>query len=524
VVGSGPAGIACAQALLKAGAKVTLLDAGARLEPEREARLASLRALPLERWTPESLGFLREGVAVTAAGIPMKRAYGSDFPFREPAPLPLGHHGVEGKPSYARGGLSNVWGASVMPFRRQDMDGWPIALEDLEPHYRAVLVEMPFSARADRLGTDFPLYHDHPATLRESSQAAALLRDLEARHARLLDRGVSFGASRLAVQGSSNGKKGCIYCAQCMYGCPFGYIYNSADMIERLRAEGGFEYRPGVLVEEVVEAGGGVVVKGRELGSGAPLDVRADRVFLACGVFSTARVLLASLDAYGRKVRALDNCYFLFPLLRYRRQKEAARESLHTLAQVFLEIDDAAIGSHTTHLQVYTHNELFRKQVGNMLGAVDSVLGPAVERLLLARMLLVQGYLHSDLSPGMTLTLARGVGGQPDVLELAGTPNSQARPAISAVLRRLRAERSSLRAFPLGQALRVGAPGRGFHTGGTFPMSASPGPFETDAMGRPSGMSRVHVVDASVFPSLPATTITLSVMANAHRIGAEAAA
>jgi glycine/D-amino acid oxidase-like deaminating enzyme len=29
VVGSGPAGIACAQALLKAGAKVTLLNAGA---------------------------------------------------------------------------------------------------------------------------------------------------------------------------------------------------------------------------------------------------------------------------------------------------------------------------------------------------------------------------------------------------------------------------------------------------------------------------------------------------------------
>ena len=37
-------------------------------------------------------------------------------------------------------------------------------------------------------------------------------------------------------------------------------------------------------------------------------------------------------------------------------------------------------------------------------------------------------------------------------------------------------------------------------------------------------VERVHVVDASVFPSLPATTITLSVMANAHRIGAVAAA
>jgi choline dehydrogenase-like flavoprotein len=516
--------MACAQALLKAGARVTLLDTGMQLEPERQASLASLRAVPHEQWTPASLSFLRDGVTVTAGGIPSKRAYGSEFPYREPAPHLIVHNGVEGKPSYARGGLSNVWGASVLPFRSQDISGWPITVEDLEPHYRAVLSAMPLSARIDRLGERFPLYHDHPAALQPSSQAAALLQDLEAAHGRLLDHGVCFGTSRLAVQARSNGGQGCVYCAQCMYGCPFGYIYNSADMIDRLRAHGGFEYRPGVLVEEVAETGGEVAVKGRDLGSGEALQIRADGVFLACGVFSTARVLLASLDAYGHAIRALDNCYFLFPLLRYRGQKGSARESLHTLAQVFLEIDDPAIGPHTTHLQVYTHNELFRKQVSNMLGLLDGPLGPAVERLVLTRMLLIQGYLHSDLSPGMTLMLSRRENDKPAELELASEPNANTRPALSAVLRRLWAERRSMRAIPVGRALRVGAPGRGFHTGGTFPMRSQPGPFETDTLGRPYGMSRIHVVDASVFPTLPATTVTLSIMANAHRIGSEAAA
>jgi len=33
----------------------------------------------------------------------------------------------------------------------------------------------------------------------------------------------------------------------------------------------------------------------------------------------------------------------------------------------------------------------------------------------------------------------------------------------------------------------------------------------------------VHLLDASVFPSIPATTITLTVMANAHRIATQAA-
>ena len=54
-------------------------------------------------------------------------------------------------------------------------------------------------------------------------------------------------------------------------------------------------------------------------------------------------------------------------------------------------------------------------------------------------------------------------------------------------------------------------------------MREKPGAFESDRLGRPHGWSRVHAVDATVLPSVPATTITFSVMANAHRIGWEAA-
>ena len=33
--------------------------------------------------------------------------------------------------------------------------------------------------------------------------------------------------------------------------------------------------------------------------------------------------------------------------------------------------------------------------------------------------------------------------------------------------------------------------------------------------------NRIHLVDGAVFPSVPATTFTLTVMANAHRIASE---
>jgi len=49
-------------------------------------------------------------------------------------------------------------------------------------------------------------------------------------------------------------------------------------------------------------------------------------------------------------------------------------------------------------------------------------------------------------------------------------------------------------------------------------MKSNPSNFESDYLGRPYGFQKVHVVDATIFPSIPATSITLTAMANAHRI------
>ena len=504
VVGSGPAGVACAHALLQKGAKVTMLDAGLDLESDRKASVARLAAASPAEWDAGSLQFIRDGVRVESSGIPLKMAYGSSFPYREPAGLPTAHEGVEGRPSYARGGLSNVWGASVMPFRTEDMTEWPITAEELEPHYRAVLEVIPYSARHDGLAESFPLYSDHARALKTSSQAGALLRDLESAHTSL-----RFGAARLAVDAA------CVYCGLCLYGCPYGYIYNSSDTLDELQKHRGFTYRPGILVHRVSETSSHVELSGATVGGDTPFSMSVERAFLACGVFSTARIVLASLDAFGETVQAADNCYFLLPLLRYTNQEDVRRESLNTLAQVFLEVSDPTIGPQTVHLQVYTYNELFRQQINNMLGPLGGVAASAV----LGRLLLVQGYLHSDLSPGINLTLDRD-----GTLSMAVEPNTRTRPALAALKRRLWTERGAMRAFPVLPAMRVGKPGRGFHTGGTFPMRSRPRRLETDTAGRPHGFARLHLVDASVFPSLPATTITLSVMANAHRIGAETVA
>jgi len=106
---------------------------------------------------------------------------------------------------------------------------------------------------------------------------------------------------------------------------------------------------------------------------------------------------------------------------------------------------------------------------------------------------------------------------------LQAEPHPETRPRIKKLLRALLRQSHRLGGMVVPPMLQVPRPGRGFHSGGSLPMRTTPGKFESDVLGRPHGWSRVHVVDASVLPSIPATTITFSVMANAHRIGWETA-
>jgi choline dehydrogenase-like flavoprotein len=129
--------------------------------------------------------------------------------------------------------------------------------------------------------------------------------------------------------------------------------------------------------------------------------------------------------------------------------------------------------------------------------------------------------LHSDESAAIEMTLKRD--GEKDFLQLDAQPNPASRVVVKKVLRELFRQSRRLGGMPLAPLLQLAEPGRSFHCGGSLPMRAQPENFETDLLGRPRGWSRIHAVDASVLPSVPATTITFSVMANAHRIGWETA-
>ncbi|MCP3980587.1 MAG: GMC family oxidoreductase [bacterium] len=520
VVGSGPAGVMCAAALRRRGCEVTLLDGGLDLEPERRQRLDRLRRTDPETWPDDWLQEIREATVAKAGGVPLKLVSGSDYPYRDVERLtPFSNRRCSSRPTLARGGFSSIWGAAVMPYASRDIeDHWPLRVADLEPHYRSVFERAPLSAVEDDLAAGFPLYSESHPPLESSATADAMLRSLDGARGELRRRGVTHGRSRLAVRAQDDDSgPGCIYCGMCLHGCPHELIYNSATTLDELRRD-GLQYGGDRVVRRVEEHDDAVTLHCVSRADGVTSRIDAERVYIAAGVLGTTRILLESLNAFDRTLPMLDSQYWLLPLLRRAADGDPSHEALHTLAQLFLEIDDPAVSGRTVHLQLYTYNDLYRRAVRSTFGP----LGGLAQRLgagLLRRLVLVQGYLHSEESPRIDVTLRRGNAGASSTLELRQVDNPTTRPTLRRVVKRLHELRRAIGASPVRPLLRVAPAGRGFHSGGTFPMRETPGPFQSDLLGRPHGLSRVHAVDATVFPSVPATTITLSVMANAHRIG-----
>jgi choline dehydrogenase-like flavoprotein len=249
-----------------------------------------------------------------------------------------------------------------------------------------------------------------------------------------------------------------------------------------------------------------VRIVGRDLKTQALRETEAGRVLLGAGVIPSTAIVQGSLGEWDRQFRLQDSFYFLVPLVRFEAVADLAQERLHTLAQAFILLRDREL----VHFSVYGYNDLMVPS----LRAAAGLAGAAVA----SRTLVCGGYLHSRISPGLRMTVRRGNEGRGYRILLTGEDSREAKQIARRAAWRLTRQSARLRAVCVAPAIRFLPPGRGFHSGGSFPMRRDRVSHTSDIEGRPFGFDRVHLIDASCLPSIPASTITLPVMANAWRI------
>ncbi len=178
VVGSGPSGISCAYALVNKGIEVIMLDVGIELEPDKQRIVNELSNTTKDNWDNSLSSFIKDSRNDDLNNVDAvkKLIFGSDFPYKGVESfIKTDFYNTEVLSSFAKGGFSNVWGKSILPYHQNDLKDWPITIKDLEPYYKKVLSFMGLSAVKDSLEDIFPLYCDSYDSLKSSHQSEAMM-------------------------------------------------------------------------------------------------------------------------------------------------------------------------------------------------------------------------------------------------------------------------------------------------------------------------------------------------------------
>ena len=185
-----------------------------------------------------------------------------------------------------------------------------------------------------------------------------------------------------------------------------------------------------------------------------------------------------------------------------------------------VSLDEKALNISQIHF--YPHNDAL---VDALPSVLKSRLGNPIAEHLLRRLTVGLGYLPSWESPSMRVRITEPskITDLPGIIVSGDQQSAFANSMFRQVALRMLKVAPKLDLWPILPLAFLSAPGKSYHFGGSLPHRLAPvdGPLTTDMQGRLRQWSRIHMIDASVFPTVPATTFTLTIMANAHRIATD---
>jgi choline dehydrogenase-like flavoprotein len=486
IVGSGMGGSTVAHALRDTGASVLVVERGRPIprEPENwdaEAIFARGRYRTDDRWQDGDGAWFTPGI------------------------------------TYAVGGNTKVYGASLPRFRPQDFEAvqhadgvspaWPLGYADLEPYYGAA--ERLYGVHGEATG------HDEPPRSAPPPFPAVPHEPLVAEVAeRLRGHGLHPGYLPLGIDLRPGGA--CLRCNTCD-----GYVCRvdaKADAEVRcLRpalAGGAVELATGAFARRVLTDAAGGRAAGVELErDGVTTRVAAGCVVVAAGAVNSAALLLRSAEGglanasgvVGRHYMVHNNTIMLtvHPL---RRNRTAFQKTLY--------LNDFYAAGTDDHPYPLGHIQLIGKVRSPMVrghapGVPDPVLRALTDRSL-------DWWLFSeDLPDPDNRVDVTGSG----AVRLRWRPNNvRAHEVLVREARRI-ARRAG---YPIALTRRAGIDVCS-HQAGTIRAGTDPATSALDPDGRAHDVRNLFVADASYFPSLPVMNPALTIAANALRIAAAVA-
>jgi choline dehydrogenase-like flavoprotein len=503
VVGSGPSGVSVAWPLCRAGVNILMIDASDKssLPIPTAENISRLRTDP-SRWK-QQIGENPTGVGHQADCSPKlstPRAQAAMDGFSAKAKLSAEGFALLG--SMAQGGLSTIWGALVSCFDDDDLVGYPIKRNDLDVSYRTVMDRIGISG--GEITGDLPIEH--------GPELSVAIRSVMQRYDRARPR------SGLRLQLATNavlmhdraGRQGCNSSGLCLWGCPRKSIYNSGYELPELENFSNFRYRPGFLLDSILPSENGHLLAIRS--SQGPIQITTSHVVLAAGTLATTSLVLRRLGLRHGSLRLHSNPVAAFGFVVPKAIGRALPDRTFALGQLIYQMSLGARG-HAGGV-VFAADTL---PLQNLASRIPLTRPTALRlaRALAPALLLTTCYLPSRYSSNR---LSMQSGREGEYIKIEGEQTVEATRLLREVKARLARALLPHGAVFLPRSLTIAPPGADAHYAGTLPMGTTAA-TGSSKYGEINGLPGLFAVDGSILPQLPWKHCTLTIMANADRIG-----
>jgi choline dehydrogenase-like flavoprotein len=511
IVGSGPAGVSAAFPLVEAGLRILMVDGGKRPDVQPpEMDFLSARTNDAEQWkwmVGEDFHALKMRDAVS----PKLRVPSHAFAFDG---FGRGNK-IEGTDfitvgSLATGGLSNSWGCGVARYSATEIATFPFTASELEPSYATVCQRMGISGKMDDDMSDyFGLDEFSQPPIPMDMLHTRLSQRYTKRRRKLNSQGFRLGRSRVAALSEDiSDRQACNLSGNCLWGCRRRSLYSAADDLPKLREHENFSELSGFVVDGLTRYAGCWRVEGQSTSENERKTISAKRIVLAAGTLATTRMVLKTLN-YEHSVPVLScpTAAFLLWIPRLLGTQRLPGFGLGQLSYALaLHNNITAFGSTfaTTGIPLseFARHIPLRRRYG----------------LDLLRGLLSSCVVGNLFLPGH-LTIAGARLREDGSLIISGKYDDVVSPLMDEASRSLRKSYWCLGAMLLPGSFTIGRPGGDIHYAGTLPMRRSPVVGETTQLGEVVGLEEVYIVDGACLPILSEKSHTLTIMANADRIG-----
>tara|TARA_B100000768_G_scaffold182020_1_gene208491 strand:- start:4137 stop:5597 length:1461 start_codon:yes stop_codon:yes gene_type:complete len=387
--------------------------------------------------------------------------------------LNITSQGFEAIGSLAKGGLSNIWGATIQPYSNKELSEFPYNYEDVKDIYTRIYQILIGSRRK-------------------------LLVKKEIKHGQFI-----ISDPLLAINSRGNNSDYC-HLKSCGEGCINcnKNIFNSKDAIDNFINLNKIEYLPGLFIKSILMEDGFYFIKCMELSSDKIVLIKASIIYCCLGAISTSKIVL-SMSRNTSEAPLLSTpggSFFLFSFRNFHKKNHSILSS-----KSFTGSEEA--GNYEGNIFPFSKN-LICTYFGEFLGGIINFI---FRKVLFSRLFIANIYFDSDMSSSI-------IACKNDRLIINSRTPVILKLFFKKTMGLIRKEFFSegLLVVPFSEKLL--APGQDIHYGGSIPMKKNPQKSQCNFNGELEGFKDFYIADASSMPFLASKGQSFNSMVNAYYI------